>query len=215
MPSQFARTMLGALLGILFAIGLLTTPLGAIVGWIFLAAIAGTVASMAVSSPPAKYARNLQVAPGRAGLAVGVGVFAGCIALAGLVAMLGSASLPVLLLVAAGAGVWFWRRSRAPKEDGPAEKVAAPVVAEAPELPVDLRECVDHPDEFSTDVLCAAWRKSYALLLRTSDKSARDKIVDLRRRLLDELEGRDREGFTRWMESGARAGSDPSRYLTP
>jgi hypothetical protein len=215
MPTWFARTMLGALVGILFAVGLLTTPLGAIVGWIFLAAIAGTVASMAVSSPPAKYARNLQIAPGRAGLSVGVGVFAVCIALAGVVAMLGSASMPVLLLAAAGVAGWFWWRSRS--REHPAEKVAVPVAPETPnaELPSDLQECVDHPDEFSTDVLCAAWRKSYALLLRTSDKSARDKIVDLRRRLLDELEDRDREGFTRWMESGARAGSDPGRYLTP
>jgi hypothetical protein len=214
MPTQFARTMLGAVVGILFAIGLLTTPLGAIVGWIFLAAIAGTVASMAVSAPPAKYARNLEIAPGRAGLAVGMGVFAVCLALAGVVAVLGSASVPVLVLIAAGVAVWLWRRSRAPKEH-PAETIAAPAAVEAPELPVDLQECVEHPDNFSTDILCAAWRKSYALLLRTSDKSARDKIVDLRRRLLDELEGRDSEGFTRWMESGARAGSDPSRYLTP
>lgn len=214
MPTWFARTMFGALVGILFAIGLLTTPLGAVVGWIFLAAIAGTVASMAVSSPPAKYARNLEVAPGRAGLVVGAGVFAGCIALAGVVAVLGSASLPVLLLVAAGVAVWSWRRSRT-RTEHQAEKVAVPVAAEASDLPPDLQECVDHPDEFATDVLCAAWRKSYVLLLRTSDKGARDKIVDFRRRLLDELEGRDREGFTRWMESGARAGSDPGRYLTP
>jgi hypothetical protein len=216
MPTWFARTMLGTLAGILFAIGLLTTPVGAIVGWMFLAAIAGTVASMAVSSPPAKYARNLEVAPGRAGLGVGVGVFTGCMALSGMVAILGSASLPVLLVIVAGAGVWYWRRSRR-RGEHPAGKIAVPAAVEAPnpELPSDLQECVDHPGEFATEALCAAWRKSYVLLLRTSDKRARDKIVDLRRRLLDELEGRDREGFTRWMESGARAGSDPSRYLTP
>jgi hypothetical protein len=205
--------MLGAAVGILFAAGLLTTPVGAIVGWIFLAAIVGTVAAMAVSSPPAKYAKNLAVTPGRAGLVAGLGSFAGCIALSGLVAMLGAASLPFLLLIAAAVAAWTWRRLRASR---PAETVAGLVADEPPPaLPVDLQECVDNLDDFATDVLCAAWRRSYVLLLRTSDKTARDKIVDLRRCLLDELEGRDREGFTRWMESGARAGSDPSRYLTP
>jgi hypothetical protein len=32
--------------------------------------------------------------------------------------------------------------------------------------------------------------------------------------LLDAIERRDRDGFTRWLETGARAGSDPGRYLT-
>jgi hypothetical protein len=205
--------MLGAAVGILFAAGLLTTPLGAIVGWIFLAAVVGTVASMAVSSPPAKYARNLDVTPGRAGLVAGVGTFAGCLAVSGLVAILGAASVPVLLFIAVVAAVRSWRRLHAIRS---AESRAAPVADEPPpDLPADLRVCADNLGDFATDELCAAWRRSYTLLLRTSDKTARDKVVDLRRRLLDELEDRDREGFTRWMESGARAGSDPSRYLTP
>jgi len=32
--------------------------------------------------------------------------------------------------------------------------------------------------------------------------------------LLDELERRDRAGFQRWLSTGARAASDPSRYIS-
>jgi len=39
-------------------------------------------------------------------------------------------------------------------------------------------------------------------------------IVRVRECLLDELERRDRDGFIRWLDSGARAGSDPGRYLS-
>jgi hypothetical protein len=210
MPTLLARTMCGAAVGLFLAVGLLTTSVGAIVGWIFLAAITATLAAMAVSSPSAKYAKSLNVTPGQAGLITGLGTFAGCLTLSGMVVIFGSASLPVLLLIAAAmVSVWSWRRL---SRRGPAEKIAD---EPPPALPAELQECVDGLGDFATDVLCAAWRKSYVLLQRTSDKTARDKIVDLRRRLLDEFEGRDRAGFTRWMDSGARAGSDPSRYLTP
>jgi len=36
-------------------------------------------------------------------------------------------------------------------------------------------------------------------------------LMLLRQRLLDELERRDRAGFGRWLSTGARAASDPSR----
>jgi len=37
--------------------------------------------------------------------------------------------------------------------------------------------------------------------------------VLVRQRMLDELERRDRAGFERWLSTGARAASDPSRYI--
>jgi hypothetical protein len=38
-------------------------------------------------------------------------------------------------------------------------------------------------------------------------------IVDLRRRVLDELERRDPAGFATWMQNGPRAASNPGRYV--
>jgi hypothetical protein len=43
---------------------------------------------------------------------------------------------------------------------------------------------------------------------------ARWEIARMRQCLLDELERRDRDGFSRWLEAGGCASSDPSRYLT-
>ena len=50
-------------------------------------------------------------------------------------------------------------------------------------------------------------------LLDATSYPARCDIVRMRECLLDVLERRDRDGFTRWLDTGARAGSDPGRYL--
>ena len=70
------------------------------------------------------------------------------------------------------------------------------------------------PEALSTPELCLAWRRSYLALLDVTSSPARCKIVRLRQCLLDELERRDPDGFTRWLDTGARAGSDPGRYLS-
>jgi hypothetical protein len=41
-----------------------------------------------------------------------------------------------------------------------------------------------------------------------------DRVGEQRRAYLDEMARRDPEGFHRWLDSGARAAGDPSRYLT-
>jgi hypothetical protein len=66
----------------------------------------------------------------------------------------------------------------------------------------------------STPELRLAWRRSYLALLDVTSSPARCRIVCMRERLLDELDRRDRDGFPRWFDTGARAGSDPGRYLT-
>jgi hypothetical protein len=70
------------------------------------------------------------------------------------------------------------------------------------------------PADLSIPELCLAWRRTYLALLEVSADTPRDDIVALRERLLDEIERRDPAGFTRWLETGARAGSDPGRFLT-
>jgi hypothetical protein len=68
--------------------------------------------------------------------------------------------------------------------------------------------------DLATDELCVAWRRSYLELLRAVDEPTRQRVVVQRQEYLDELERRDSLGFARWLDSGARAGSDPRRFLT-
>lgn len=64
--------------------------------------------------------------------------------------------------------------------------------------------------------LCVAWRTSYITLDRligTAQIFHQATWVDRRQQYLDELERRHPAGFRRWLQSGARPASDPSRYL--
>lgn len=67
----------------------------------------------------------------------------------------------------------------------------------------------------STAELALAWRRSYAQLVRVRTPSQLTTLAERRRRLLDELERRDADGVATWLRSGARAASDPSRFLRP
>ena len=65
----------------------------------------------------------------------------------------------------------------------------------------------------STTELVLAWRRSYAELAGARTALELQRAAGLRRQLLDELEQRDGLGVDRWLRSGARAASDPSRFL--
>lgn len=67
--------------------------------------------------------------------------------------------------------------------------------------------------ELSTPDLVLAWRISFNALRQAQNATAASRIVDRRRRYLDELERRDPAGVRRWLESGTRAASDPTRFL--
>ena len=95
-------------------------------------------------------------------------------------------------------------RSAATARVNPAAEVVP--VAEPP-LPLTFQA-------LSTPELCLAWWRSYLALLDVASYPARCNIVGMRECLLDELERRERDGFTRWLDTGARAGSDPGRYLS-
>lgn len=61
--------------------------------------------------------------------------------------------------------------------------------------------------------LCRAWRTSFSALQRSEYADEREQLAAARASYLDELEHRDPEGFARWIADGARAASDPERYL--
>jgi hypothetical protein len=104
-----------------------------------------------------------------------------------------------VLLVAVGLGVSYRRRAPAPAaaEPHPLPRSQPPPVA-----------------DMATEDLCVAWRRSYFLLHLAVDERTRRLVVQRRQDFLDEIERRDRRGFARWLDSGAKAGSDPAPYLT-
>ena len=232
-----ARALTAATLavgGLLGALALVAAPAGALGGAIF-GTLMGLVASSWARDTVAGDAASKKRAGRRAGLVVGAEVTGGWLALTGLVLLLGPASGPalLLLLVLIAFSAWWWHRRprsgaaapvnpwragrdrvlRATQRPDPTPQVRArprfaPVGPTAP-----LPWPVPIPANLSTPQLCLAWQRTYFVLLDLPTDARRSEVVALRERLLDEIEHRDPVGFTRWLAPGARAGSDPGRYL--
>jgi hypothetical protein len=67
---------------------------------------------------------------------------------------------------------------------------------------------------WSEQELCQAWQRTYVQLQRHTDAAWTEHLAQTRCTYLDELQRRDPDGFAAWIASGARAASDPMRYLT-
>jgi hypothetical protein len=67
----------------------------------------------------------------------------------------------------------------------------------------------------STQALVQAWRVSFHALTRARTSPARAAVAARRAEYLDELERRHPKAVRRWLEAGARPGSDPSPFLRP
>ncbi|TCC26870.1 hypothetical protein [Kribbella speibonae] len=143
------------------------------------------------------------------------GCLAGAVVVAmfGLSGLIGTAVLPlaVLMGVTSPSALAWWRaRRRLPTTraslENSAERRAAPRD--------DLGETTSQVVEAMTDrQLCLAWRRSYVELGHSDSAETRASIAGFRGRVLDELERRNPVGFDDWLASGARAPSDPARYL--
>lgn len=72
---------------------------------------------------------------------------------------------------------------------------------------------LDVPDLMTDEDLCSAWRSSFVALQRATSVESRLRVVTVRALYLDELERRAGRAVQAWLESGARAASDPSRFL--
>jgi hypothetical protein len=149
------------------------------------------------------------------GVLAGLATTAACVVIVGLVALLDVVSGPVIFLVLFVSAPRMWHglqrgRRWIPGAAGNSgdSRTAHDQTVFVPVVVVELP-----PAQVSTPELCLAWRRSYLALVDTPSGQARNDIVRLRRDLLDELERRDHAGFSRWIETGARAGSDPGRYL--
>lgn len=199
---------------LLAVIGVLTYPSQLLVMVVTAVLLVGPLTAVCVFSanPFRGVAVQLTAAAAAAVIAISLVV-------AGLVALLGGVATPVVALLLVAGGTWTWRRrtwwGRAfrldtsrlddPRPDPGSRRTPRSTPGRMP---------VVHTGFGSTTELRASWQRTYWLLRDLPPTSPdRGVVVDLRRQLLDEIERRDPDGFTRWMQTEPRAGSDPGRYL--
>lgn len=144
----------------------------------------------------------------------GIAVMA-VLASGGLVVLFGAASPPILVLVGLSVVGWAWWRRP------PARLVGSTASARTGQDPPQPPAALPARDwragdvrALATDALCWQWRRSYGTLRRATDPHVAHQIVAWRQACLDELHHRDPDGVRRWLATGARAGSDPTRFLT-
>jgi len=198
----------GAILLFFVVIGALASPLSALVALSIPGCLAGLVTHYVLRQRAAegRTAPGLLAQPGASLIVSGMWL-AAVLALIGASAVLGEAlGFVILIAIIAGWAAVILRRRRDPA----AGQVA--VVADAGHHIAD-RDWAD-PSVMTMEQLCLVWRQSYAWLLKTPPGQGRERLVRMRSSVLDEMESRDADGFARWLQDGARAASDPSRYLT-
>ncbi len=191
---------------VLGSIGIVAVPLALPVA-IGLGALA---AIMAACVPPDGRGRAEPVVAGSGrsgGVRAGLGITASLLVLTGLTVVLGAATwVAVVAVLGIAAG-----RLRA-RRGAPLRSTPLPIGRDGPRL---VETAPPETTAASTAQLCAAWQQTYFAMLDLPAGPQRRGMVEVRQRLLDELERRDPDGFVRWLETGARANSDPSRYLAP
>jgi hypothetical protein len=97
------------------------------------------------------------------------------------------------------------REGAARAQDAPRLETA-PASPFNPPVPADLTGLDDA-------ALVLAWRHSFVQLEAARSEQQRLQVVARRQQLLDELERRCPDGVARWLASGARAQSNPQRFL--
>lgn len=142
--------------------------------------------------------------------ATGVAVV-GTVAVSGLVALFGAIALLGLGLLAVMSPAVLRRLlARAPHASG--QEIAAQPHTVAPPGPAPAPPLACQT--LSDAELCWRWRTSFAALQRAASTDERIRLIETRCALLDELADRDPAGFMRWLDSGARAASDPTRFFS-
>jgi hypothetical protein len=156
--------------------------------------------------------------PSRAPMTISIG-FGACasivmFALLGFCAIAGPASGPIVWAALVVAAIvrwlpWARHRMRGPIVDVVRLDLPSGRNAQAPAASGGTLT------DLSTHELCGAWRQSWLVLLDVRhDPTQWVQVAEARRRYLDELERRDPTGFFRWLDSGARAGGNPLKFVT-
>jgi hypothetical protein len=95
------------------------------------------------------------------------------------------------------------------------EAVATPSVEWEPAQAVSIVDLVSvDVESVDTRELVRDWRRSFVALEHAADPATKMALVNARQAFLDELERRDPTGLQEWLESGARAAGDPTKFMT-
>jgi hypothetical protein len=90
-----------------------------------------------------------------------------------------------------------------------------PVEVERSTVSVDVAELASADvTAMDTRELVRDWRRSFVALERAGDPASKAAVVQARQAFLDELERRDPAGLHEWLESGARAAGDPTKFMS-
>jgi len=194
-----ALAVIGAIAIAIAAAGFTISPAGVAIG--FPVALALGVIGYAIAGGLQAVGRT-GIKPGRWGWRCAAVGAVSVPAVVGVAVLTGSVALAFgLVLIAGLVGIWLWRRRPAAARGAP----TAPAVPVEPAGPLD---------SLSDAQLCMEWRRSFLYLSTSTGSRQLDRVCEQRRRILDELERRDAQGFKRWINSGARAAGDPAPYLT-
>lgn len=190
------------------AVGALAIPPSGIASTVIVAALVGNLARI----PACGQDENAGSSTGR-GVLAGATTAGGVLFVAGLVALLGAGAAVVLAVLGAATSLLYWHWRSLTGSASRQDIATPPDIAEQSAIAAATTPGQDSIRQMSTQELCLAWRKSFSQLQHAPVGPAREHIVNMRSSYLDEIERRDPDGFARWLHTGARAGSDPSRYV--
>ena len=190
---------------------------GAVPGVLVLGAVAALLAPSAVKRLAASGRGRLPAPLPLVAASAAVGVTVAGFVVAGLVVVIGGAAIALVATLGLGLlGALLVRRRRTrplrsrSNGDGGTTLTSTRATPRPPHISLPRPTAA-----LSTAELCRAWRRSYPLLTLVTDPELLDRLARLRGHYLDELERRDPGGFRRWLEAGARAASDPARFVGP
>jgi len=207
------RTVVGALTGIGVVAASQSLPLGSLVSIGVCAAVLGCLLSGEVYSHTVDRERGVPP-PAFIGKSAALAAV-GTVAVSGLLAVLGAVVLLGVGLLAACSPVVVRRLSSHLPQPPPTVTQPPPTVTQLtrPDPPTSTPSLAGWHSLSDTE-LCWRWRTSFTALQRAVSPTARLGVLETRSALLDELARRDPVGFARWLDGGARAASDPTRYFT-
>lgn len=216
-PSAAQLSLRRGLCGATIGVGLLLALLHIHPAGVVMLVLVGLPVAVATAATPAVQGRFDLHTTGST-FRFGAAVMAVILSAFGVTAAFGGAGIAMWLLVLAGG--WAIGSQRPPRRLDRSE--LGPCGGDRP-TPQDRGDATGRPagpdrlrpvSELSDSELCWAWRNSFvAAQQATRDPDRLDRVSRRRQQYLDEIQRRDPGGFAAWLNAGARAASDPTRYV--
>lgn len=156
-----------------------------------------------------------QLAPCRYVVVACVWATVSIVAFAGVVALTGAVALLVVVLIAVTSPPAVrMLAAKAPRATHPPQDAPSTAENVRPEPPSQhAPEPAQNLQELDAGELCWQWRTSFSALQHTAAPAGRLRLIETRAALLNEMARRNPQGFRCWLNDGARAASDPTRYF--